>query len=817
MSAKYIDFISHMGSKGSASNVYRDLLAEFKRNDIQTTPQYEDWKKHFIFAHGSLDTQRAISNEEFESYYNLKLSNKNELFYVLYILELYYVEVLSKIVFKLCSNIEVKNIINFTKPDLFIFNKNACLYEVIEKYFKKLDDNLFDKFKSEDIVNLYEKLFHKKIRHSIGAHFTPMWVCKHIIKKLRTENGALEGKTFLDPTCGSGIFLTTLMHDAPDEKEVYNNVYGFDINPVSIFAAKASYLLTLSKTNPDTYIRVLPFYCVDIVNNFTNKTYDGTLFEQENYLLQTQKTSIEISKNLKLSYNEFCNLYIGIVDGDISIIPDKVKGIYFKLAKIDNQNEIHNIMNLLSLVSVPKVDFVVGNPPWVNWEYLPHDYREQTKDIWQNYGLFDYKGLDFVFVKEDISSLITYIAMDKFLKSKGTLSFILKLSIVKSAKQAAGFRKFNISKSMTPIKPFLCIESSEVSFFNSSNINTIILFIKKGFQVKYPIRVEKWSPAKKRTRYFSEKSEKIALSKINISEGYVVPVNKDNPTSSWSFQYDDSEIHKGVFGSNKYQARIGTFTGGANGIFWLNILEKSSENLLKIKNCTERIKVKVPSVIKHIEKKYVYPLVVGRDIGLWKHGYTKYILMPHTKEGKMYPVDLNTIKMNTPKTYDYFSYFEKNLVQRKGFTSLDKKIHDNHFYTLQRIGEYTFKPYKVCWKYISKKMTPVVLSEICDPYLGKKIAIPNEKIVYIGFDDPDEAYYLCGVLSSKQYTNAIESFVMSTQISPSSLNQLYIPDFKPSDKIHTEIASICKEGHKQSNINGHIKRIDELVEQLLNQ
>jgi hypothetical protein len=37
------------------------------------------------------------------------------------------------------------------------------------------------------------------------------------------------------------------------------------------------------------------------------------------------------------------------------------------------------IRNAFAPLFVGKFDFVVGNPPWVNWEDLPQSYRDQTK------------------------------------------------------------------------------------------------------------------------------------------------------------------------------------------------------------------------------------------------------------------------------------------------------------------------------------------------------------------------------------------------------------------------------------------------------
>ena len=40
-----------------------------------------------------------------------------------------------------------------------------------------------------------------------------------------------------------------------------------------------------------------------------------------------------------------------------------------------------------------KFDFVVGNPPWVRWGYLPEGYRDATLKLWKEYGLFSLSGI----------------------------------------------------------------------------------------------------------------------------------------------------------------------------------------------------------------------------------------------------------------------------------------------------------------------------------------------------------------------------------------------------------------------------------------
>ena len=99
-------------------------------------------------------------------------------------------------------------------------------------------------------------------------------------------------------------------------------------------------------------------------------------------------------------------------------------------------------------------------------------------------------------------------------------------------------------------------------------------------------------------------------------------------------------------------------------------------------------------------------------------------------------------------------------------------------------------------------------------YLGEKILLPNEKIMYVSFDNEDEAYYLCGLLSSTLVANCVNSYMNPTSISAHVLNKLNIPHYDPTNALHTEISRICKSGHGKSNIEQYIEQIDALVAQI---
>src|SRR5690606_22611881 len=67
--------------------------------------------------------------------------------------------------------------------------------------------------------------------------------------------------------------------------------------------------------------------------------------------------------------------------------------LYKELVALDKANNngvwARIIKNSFAPLFVGKVDFVVGNPPWINWENLPEAYRRDSLSVWNRYGLKD--------------------------------------------------------------------------------------------------------------------------------------------------------------------------------------------------------------------------------------------------------------------------------------------------------------------------------------------------------------------------------------------------------------------------------------------
>jgi hypothetical protein len=144
-----------------------------------------------------------------------------------------------------------------------------------------------------------------------------------------------------------------------------------------------------------------------------------------------------------------------------------------------------------------------------------------------------------------------------------------------------------------------------------------------------------------------------------------------------------------------------------------------------------------------------------------------------------------------PKAWDYLVSMRDILDQRKGFTEWEKGFRADAFYAIQRIGDYTFAPYKVAWRYIASDFILAVIG----PDSKGRPRLANDKVIFVGLEDSREAYFLCGFLSSDPVRWKVTAYASTTQISVSAIETLKIPKFDPANVVHRQIGDFCEAGH----------------------
>ncbi|MCD6405040.1 MAG: SAM-dependent DNA methyltransferase, partial [Planctomycetes bacterium] len=584
----------------------------------------------------------------------------------------------------------------------------------------------------ENARDLLKKLYHyllpREIRHDLGEYYTPDWLAERlIIQTLGKANLGDADKRVLDPACGSGTFLVILIKYikqrmvkrklSPKEtlKKILHNIIGFDLNPLAVIAARTNYILALGdllKTREGDID--IPIYQADSV---LTPSRGSDLFTGDVYPLKTAVGEFRVPYVLaeRERMDALANVLDEAVETGISeevllarlaehahLQPEELEeargdlcGLYKQLRELHDQglNGVwaRIIKNAFAPLFIEPCHYIVGNPPWVNWESLPDDYRLQTKPLWEHYGLFPHGGMDTILGKgkKDISMLMTYVAVDKYLRRGGKLGFVLSQSLFKTTGAGQGFRRFLLPDKAS-FGPLVVEDMVELKPFEGATNRTAVAVFAKGRSVRYPVSYQYWK--KRRSGRgsaigFDTPYEEVTAEKITFRVWHAQPVDPEDKTSSWitGRRLAISSLRK-LLKPSQYAAHEGANTGGASGVYWVDLIGKRPGGLVMVANITETAKRKVEKVQAALEPDLLYPLLFQRDISRWSASVSSYILMVQdavTRRG----IERKVLQHKYPKTWSYLSRFEKQLRARKAlaryFAGRDE------YWSMFDVGEYT--------------------------------------------------------------------------------------------------------------------------------
>jgi SAM-dependent methyltransferase len=700
------------------------------------------------------------------------------------------------------------------------------------------------------LKKLYQQLMPRDLRHNLGEYYTPDWLAERLLNML--EGGRFEGnpnRRILDPSCGSGTFLVIIIKKIRDHawknaipesqvlEKILSNVFGFDLNPLAVISARVNYLLALGDLlqHRKGEINIPVYLCdsimtpqegeelfdKDILNFKTvvSKLSVPKSLVQAGYI-DTLSNLLEESVSLNLNREQFikrlcqefpldpkqdeqdikvaCSLYEKL----LNLEKDGINGIWARLIK-----------NAFAPLFAGEFDYIAGNPPWINWESLPEQYRNETKPLWVKYGLFPHGGMDTILGKgkKDISMIMTYVAIDKYLKNDGKLAFVITQSIFKTSGAGQGFRKFQLGDNGLFMQVIHVDDMVELNPFEGASNRTSVVVIQKGKPTKYPMQSYLYwkKTAKGKIPIEAELDDvlKMAETKQFIAE----PVDAKDPTSSWITGRPKAlKAVRKVLGQSDYTAHAGCYTGGANAVYWVDIIAQRPDGLVVVSNITEGAKRKAENIQVAIEPDLLYPLLRGRNVKRWKANPSAYIIMaqdPIKRKG----IDEDDMKTQYPKTYMYLKGFEKLLEQRqaRGISDMIKK--GAPFYTMFAVGDYTFATYKVVWREQASSLTATVISSLED-----KTIIPDHKLMLVDCKTIEEAYYLCGMLNSNISKYAAISYATEIQYDPHILQNIRIPKFIQRNELCRKITELSERAHEsaKNDDNQAVQAIEEEIDEV---
>lgn len=748
---------------------------------------------------------------------------------------------------------------NFLEGDFFgwyLNTWNEDIYLAISSLLDKYDNynyhtvNLDERNSRDLLKNLYNYLLPKTLRHALGEYYSPDWLAQFVYDKLEI-NGALDKKV-LDPNTGSGTFnvicINEIIKKNPSiEKEILlktilENVQGFDLNPLAVIAARANYIIALGDlidaTNDDIEI---PIYLCDSMLTVLEQPKGSQLvrvlatragvYEVPNIFVEEKKffqildlMSSYIGRNESFE-NEFWENLLPIVPGLTDLKTEEREEVKSLTAILFSQIEeleikgirktwIQIIKNAFAPIFQEKVDFIIGNPPWVNWQTLPEDYRKSIHQHWHNYKIFDFKGLQARLgsAHDDISVLLTYVVMDNFLKSNGKLGFIINQNLLQGYGGGEGFRKFMIKEEI-PVKVLEVDDFVEVEPFRASGASnkTATIIMQKGQKTEYPVEYTKWFKTVKGVIDSDDLLESV-MSKIDKKSQIAVPLKEnlesDIQSAPWLIA-DEDEIKalQNLGGKSSYSARKGIDTS-LNGLYWVEVLNKL-RGRIEVRTTPENSRKSVPKYQTLIEPDLVYPLVRGKDLKKWFFRTPYSIIVPYEERLKK-PLSMEQFESAYPLTYNYFYHNEHSstfveLLKSRG-TYKKHHVSDTPPHALYNIGHYTASPFKVIWKALqSKGMNACVISSIDD-----KLVLPDHNNILIALESEEEAHFLCALMNShlvEEFVDAYVSWFKSGHI----LENIAIPKYEESNLWHKKMSILSQEAHE---IATSIYTAEELNEEL---
>ena len=712
--------------------------------------------------------------------------------------------------------------------------------------------------RSRDVLkHFYQDLVPETLRKSLGEFYTPDWLVEVTLDKTGITDWT--HSRFLDPTCGSGSFLLATIRRIRQQAEIENwsedailehislNVWGFDLNPLAVQASRVNLLIAIADllaACPGTEIE-LPILLADAVYSpARNPNNDEDIVE---YTIGSQVANLKVAlpstlaldrkrlddvfstmgdlveKNTdypsveKRLINQNC---LSVEEADLWRIP--LSETYGRVLGLHRQNWngiwFRIVRNFFWSATAGEFDVVVGNPPWVRWSKLPELYRKRVMPTCREYNIFSntphHGGNEL-----DISAMISYTVSDKWLKDEGKLAFLVTQTLFQSP-SSEGFRRFHIKNDYNLIPESVDDLKALKPFPDAANKTAIFVATKsKQRVVNYPLPYYVWTAKTGSKKAISASSDKInVLSGVKIDKQEATPVSGNG--SPWAvLPIGEFASMPRLTGQSVWaQGRKG-ITVDLNGLYFVSVKQvNEKKKLVQIETRPEAGKTDIgPKRSIWIEPDLLYPLLKGASDFSACYVNTKddlYAIVPNTGITKS-EYDEADIEINSkmPNLRQYFSSFRDLLIQRSTYRG---RMPNAPYYAVYNVGSYTFAKWKVIWAE-QKDFCAAVVSTAPVPCIGDRVVVPDHKLFFVSFDDPEPANFLCGILNTEKVRLFIESHVIKTQIG-NIFKHLSVPQYDPNNDDHIKLAGLVAQAHIEENMDARkvlLTKISELGATLL--
>lgn len=658
---------------------------------------------------------------------------------------------------------------------------------------------------------LYQSFVPRALRHALGEFYTPDWLAGHVVNQAgwQTQN------SLTDPTCGTGTFILEAIRrrlatasSRMTAEQLLAGLHGMDLNPLAVLAARASLVVYLSqRLSPAKPVR-LPIYLADAIHP---ADLNAAVFEHS---LQTEKGSFHFRVPAALvesaGFFAIFNRLRDLVDAgssteqiikalqtepavkhlsasDTTALSDSIS-VFVKLHS-EGWNGIwcSILAERFAASAMPPSDFVCGNPPWVKWSHLPPDYAALIKQRCKKIGVFS----DDAWVggiESDISTVVTYVAAEKWLKRGGTLAFLITGTVFAN-ESSQGFRRFEIPHLQLPLEVLRVEDFDAVAPFEGVSNHSVLLMFRSGSHTRYPVTYRWWTPAGTKgdfkRNYLS--AEQFVLEATKFDElACPVPGTDAGPWLKGSRAQHEAWQHLFATRLHSYVARKG-ITTDANGIFFVSVLGTDRETkTCSIRNHPEIGKREdIPKITATVEMEHIFPLLRGRGVTAFKAAPDAEYALLMPQRGMHGDPEL---PVTHPATHRYLKRFRAVLESRSSFKRFQNK---QSWWSLWSTGAYTFAPYKVAWREMpGGRFAAALVSPQKDKLWGTRIVIPDHKLYFVPCASQDEGAFLVALLNAPAVSEAISAYAAQLSLGVSVVEYLALPQFDDSNKLHQSLSQL---------------------------
>lgn len=339
------------------------------------------------------------------------------------------------------------------------------------------------------------------------------------------------------------------------------------------------------------------------------------------------------------------------------------------------------VVDLFEARNIPPVDWLVGNPPWVNYVDLDEAQRAQLRPHFHACGLVrDARRLLLGGSRIDLAALVIAWSIRHHLRPHGEALFLAPLSLYLNDGAHEGFRRHQTDGVSFALRAVW--DHRDAPLFPEVATRHGLLHYTRDARTQWPVPWHACSPVGATTAW------------ARPCDGALGPLAVGTMETATT----RPSVGPGVSALHTWRPRQGANTCGATDLFVFDRCVDEGD--------TVRVSNKLLQGVR-LPKRYVLPLMTTdtfRDAGPVPR---RWMLVPHDADSGR-PLNPQQVEAY-PDLARHLHAHRTRLQTRKG-TMLGTHLRRGHWWALLGVGPYAYSPWRVAWEAFGRStFRPVLL------------------------------------------------------------------------------------------------------------